>query len=70
MAFFIKGETVNDKGEKIVIGYVHSACCKVTLFFIEDSPNEFLNAETGERVHPGMRKSLIQARETQQYWKD
>lgn len=65
---FLIQELTNESGEKVIIGHIRSACCKTTVFFIEDSPDQFVDALTRERVHPGMRKSILNARQHKHFW--
>jgi hypothetical protein len=67
--FYIKSEVVNDKGEKIIVCHIHSACCKTDLFFIEIEPNKFINALDRIPATEGQTKSIINARRNNLIWK-
>lgn len=66
---YIVNEVKNEAGEHIVHMYLHSACCKMHKFFIEDKPKHFIDAETRMEVDEGMRDTILNCRRHNIVWK-
>ena len=60
--FYLKAETTNDKGEKLIIGCVESACCRQDVYFIEDKPGHFIDAFDRIPTSYAMTQSILYAR--------
>jgi hypothetical protein len=67
--FYLKSQTVNDKGEKIIICHIHSACCKQDLFFIEKDDGSYIDAMSGQSATDGQTKSINNAKRLGLIWK-